>query len=121
MLSMVAQIEHAGRADLQIEALPLAPAEPYSPGEAALAQSFLTSGMAHAGPNRGCAGLSAVIVLRDESGTRQALPCLDDFERLDLTSSVLVWGGDQVSLRPRLPGLARAGYILFVPHGAPSK
>jgi hypothetical protein len=118
MLSLVAHIDHAGRADLQIEAIPLAPAEPYSPGEASLAQAFLASGMAQAGQNRGCAGLSAVIVLRDESGARQALPCIDDFERLDLTSSVLVWGGDQVSLRPRLPGLARAGYIVFLPQGA---
>jgi hypothetical protein len=112
MLSMVDQIAHA------LEALLLAPPDPYTPREAALAQAFQTSSLATPVRRAACTGLSAVVVLRDEAATRRALPCIADFERIDLTATLLLWGGDQVSLRPRLPGLARAGYILFVPRAA---
>ena len=114
MLSMVDQIAHAGRQDLHLEALLLPPPDPYTAREAALAQAFQSSSLGQSTQRTSCTGLSAVVVVRDEAATRQALPCLADFERVDLTSSVLLWGGDQVSLRPRLPGFARAGYILFV-------
>ena len=57
-----------------------------------------------------------MIVLGDENEARAALPCLaDGFRRVEFNSQVLLWGGDSVSLRPRLPGVAHGGYMLLLP------
>jgi hypothetical protein len=58
--------------------------------------------------------VSAIIVLGDEQQTLRKLPCLTSgFQRQDFSSNVLLWGGDAVSLRPRLPGPAREGYLVY--------
>ena len=119
MLSLEDHQVHAGRDDLQIRALVLTPEAPYNPQEARLAQSLLNTSLGLPNPLHPgyCTLLAAVIVLRDEDAARRALPCLTNFDRVDLSAQVLLWGGDQVSLRPRLPGFARPGYVLFVPRG----
>ena len=59
--------------------------------------------------------LGALIVLGDEAETRASLPCLDErFQRVEFSASVLLWGGEGVSLRPRVPGLARVSYVLLM-------
>ena len=111
--SLADHIAHRGRADLQLRVLPLAPNRPYSPLEASFAQALASSTFEQP-PLDSCSGVSAVIVLGDEQQTLQSLPCLGTgFERVEFTSNVLLWGGDAVSLRPRLPGLARVGYLLY--------
>jgi Dolichyl-phosphate-mannose-protein mannosyltransferase len=119
MLSFVDQLAHAGRDDVQLKALPLPIDAPYTPAQATLARSLLATGLGQPGPlsPSDCTHLDGVIVLHDAEVAVRALPCLANFERLDFSRQVLLWGGDQVSLRPRLPGLARPGYVLLVPVG----
>jgi hypothetical protein len=113
VLSLLDHISHQGRGDLQIRLLPLPPAQPYSPLEVSLATDLTTSSVGQRLLD-GCAGLGAVIVLGDEASTRARLPCLDQgFRRVDFKTTTLLWGGDVVSLRPRLPGTASVGYVLL--------
>lgn len=116
MLSFVDQFAHAGREDLQLRALPVPPERPYGPHEADLARALLATSLGQSNPLAAgsCANVGAVIVLRDEAAAEQAAPCLREFERVEFSDTALLWGGDQVSLRPRLPGHARAGYTLLV-------
>ena len=119
MLSFIDQLAHAGRDDIQLKVLPLPPEAPYTAGQASLASRLLQTSLGQPAPLAAadCPGLGGLIVLHDEGAARSALPCLRDFDRLDLSEPVLLWGGDQVSLRPRLPGFARPGYVLLVPRG----
>jgi hypothetical protein len=111
--SLADHIAHRGRGDLQLRVLALAPSRPYTPLEASFAQALADSTFEQP-PLRDCAGVSAVIVLADEQQTLAMLPCLSNgFQRQEFSSNVLLWGGDAVSLRPRRPGLARVGYLLY--------
>jgi hypothetical protein len=114
ILSLVDFIHHQGRTDAPIELLPLTPDTPYSPLSLSLATDLATSKLA-ALPTSTCQELGALIVVGDEAKTRSALPCLNTgFKRVEFTNMVLLWGGDAVSLRLRLPGLTQVGYTLFV-------
>lgn len=119
MLSFIDQLAHAGRQDIQLKVLPLPPETAYTAAQASLASVLLRTSLGQPAPLTvaDCPGLGGLIVLGDEDAARLALPCLRDFDRLDLSEPVLLWGGDQVSLRPRLPGFARPGYVLLVPRG----
>jgi hypothetical protein len=115
--SLVAHLRYRGRADLRVAVLPLTPNRPYSPLEASFATALANSSLAKPPLAEGaCVRLGSMIVLGDESQTRAALPCLEQgFRRLVFSSSVLLWGGDSVSLRPRLPGIATVSYVLLLP------
>jgi hypothetical protein len=114
ILSLVDHIGHQGQGDFTIKVLPLAPTRPYSALEANYARDLAESRLAQP-PVSDCRGLGALIVLGDEAATRSALPCLDQgFRRLEFSSAVLLWGGDAVSLRPRLPGMARVAYVVYL-------
>jgi hypothetical protein len=114
ILSLVEFIHHQGRTDAPIKLLPIAPEKPYSPLSVSLAGDLTTSKLAEL-PAGTCQEIGALIVLGDEAKTRAALPCLNTgFKRVEFTNPVLLWGGDVVSLQPRLPGLTRVGYTLFV-------
>jgi hypothetical protein len=114
MLSLIDHIAAAGRPDLRLKALPIDnPATDTDPRLATLARTLLASPLGQPAPLSDCSGVSSVIVLHDPAAAERSLPCLRDFEEVGLTQSVLLWGGDQVSLRPRLPGLTVVGYALF--------
>jgi hypothetical protein len=114
VLSLLDHLRHQGRDDLQVKLLPLPPDRPYSPLETSLATDLTTSFVGQL--LNSCDGLGAVIVLGDEASTRSALSCLaQGFRRDDFTTSVLLWGGDAVSLRPHLPGMTNVGYALLLP------
>jgi hypothetical protein len=119
IVSLADHIAHRGRADLPIKVLQLPPERPYSPLEAAFAQDLANSSFG--GPplaENGCRDLGALIVLGDEAQARAALPCLAaGFRRVEFRSEVLLWGGDSVSLRPRVPGPAPAAYVVLLPEG----
>jgi len=115
--SLADHLAHAGRADLHVEVLPLAPAadRPYNAVETADAQALLASPFGQPPLQQsGCSGLAVLVVLGDEAATRAALPCLDQgYQRREFSARVLLWGGDGVSLRPRLPGWTSVGYVLL--------
>ncbi len=113
--SLVEHIAHRGRTDLQMKVLPLSPDHPYTPLEANFAREVANSSLAQPPlAVNGCRDLGALIVLGDEAETRASLPCLDErFQRVEFSASVLLWGGEGVSLRPRVPGLARVSYVLL--------
>jgi hypothetical protein len=116
ILSLVDHIAHQGRGDAQIKLLPLPPAQPYSAIEASLAQDLPARRMAQL-TSTDCRNLGAIIVLGDETAARAELPCLDqafEFQRREFSADVLLWGGDAVSLRPRLPGTAHVTYLVFL-------
>jgi hypothetical protein len=114
ILSLVDFIHHQGLGEAPIKLLPLAPNQPYSPLGASLAADLATSTLAGM-PAGTCDGLGALIVLGDEAQTLAALPCLNtEFRRVEFTNKVVLWGGDAVSLRPRVPGLTQVGYTLYV-------
>jgi hypothetical protein len=117
IVSLTDHIAHRGRADVQFAVLPLMPERPYSPLEDAFARDLTSSTFSR--PLRaagGCHDLGSMIVLGDEHAARAALPCLaDGFRRVEFNSQVLLWGGDSVSLRPRLPGVSHGGYMLLLP------
>jgi hypothetical protein len=107
-----------GLSDPQVKLLPLAPdGGPYSHAENNLVQAMDASPLM-AAPSLeqvGCANLKALIVLRQGADVQQALPCLDGaFHQEEFGAQVLLWGGDAVSLRPRLPGVAQIRYVAFV-------
>jgi hypothetical protein len=115
IVSLADHIAHRGRGDLQLRVLPLAPSQPYTPLEASFAHAL--AGSRFEQPPLGsadCQNLEALIALGDEAQTLAALPCLGErFTRVEFSRSLLLWGGDAVSLRPRLPGFARVGYVLY--------
>jgi hypothetical protein len=117
IVSVADHIAHRGRADVQFAVLALTPERQYSPLEAAFARDLSSSTFGRPLlPAGKCDDLGSMIVLGDENEARAALPCLaDGFRRVELYSQVLLWGGDSVSLRPRLPGVARVGYVLLLP------
>jgi hypothetical protein len=118
IMSLVDHIAHQGPTHFEIKVLPLAPDRPYSPLEASFARDLTASALAQP-PVSTCSGLGALIVLGDEGATRSALPCLDrGFRRLEFSAAVLLWGGDAVSLRPRLPGIARVSYVVYLSEAA---
>lgn len=114
--SFVDHLKHVGRGDLRIKLLATPPDAAYSPHESDLATALEASPLGIDNPlmTGSCDAVAAVIVLRDEAFALRAVPCLRDFRRQDLSQEVLLWGGDQVSLKPRLPGFAREGYIVLV-------
>jgi hypothetical protein len=114
VFSLLDHIGHQGRDDLQIRLLPLSPDRPYSALEASLAADLAANAVGQH-PIDTCEGLAGMIVLGDEATARAALPCLGQgFRRVDFVSTVLLWGGDAVSLRPRLPGGTGVGYVLLL-------
>ena len=118
VLSLVDHIAHQGRGHFDVKVLLLAPDRPYSALEASFAQDLAASALAQP-PVSTCDGLGALIVLGDEGATRLALPCLDrGFRRIEFSAPVLLWGGDAVSLRPRLPGVARVTYVVYLGEGS---
>jgi hypothetical protein len=110
MLAMIDQFAAAGRPDLQLKAL----VTPTAPTNSPLAQQLLATQLGRPTPLQSCDNLAAIVVLNDPKAARAALSCLDTFTQADFTEQVLLWGGDQVSLRPRLPGPALAGYHLLL-------
>ncbi len=63
----------------------------------------------------GCSHLGALVVLREDASIEQALPCASaGFRRETFSTRVLLWGGDVVSLRPRLPGFADVTYVAWI-------
>jgi hypothetical protein len=117
IVSLADHIVHRGRTDVQFAVLPLKPERPYSPLEDAFARDMTSSkfGRTRLAAGR-CDDLGSMIVFGDENEARAALPCLaDGFRRVEFNSQVLLWGGDSVSLRPRLPGVAHPGYVLLLP------
>ena len=114
ILSLVDHVAHQGQGNLEIKVLPLAPDRPYSALEASFARDLAASALAQP-PLSTCGDLGAMIVLGDEGATRRALPCLNQgFRRLEFSEAVLLWGGDAVSLRPRLPGFGRISYVVYL-------
>ena len=114
ILSLVDHVAHQGQGNFEIKVLPLAPDRPYSALEASFASELAASALAQP-PLSTCGDLGAMIVLGDEGATRRALPCLNQgFRRLEFSEAVLLWGGDAVSLRPRLPGIGRISYVVYL-------
>src|SRR5437660_362780 len=114
ILSLVDHVAHQGQGNFEIKVLPLAPDRPYSALEASFARDLAASALAQP-PLSTCGDLGAMIVLGDEGATRRALPCLNQgFRRLEFSEAVLLWGGDAVSLRPRLPGIGRISYVVYL-------
>jgi hypothetical protein len=115
--SLIVHIAHRGRSDLTIKVLPLVPDRPYTPLEASFAETLANSRLGQPPlTESNCRGLGSMIVLGDAAQAHTNLPCLDQgFRRIDFSATVLLWGGEGVSLRPRMPGLARVGYVVLVP------
>ena len=117
IVSLVDHVVHQGRSDLLFRVVPLEPDRPYTPLEASFARAMASSNLSQ-GPSLtdvGCASLDALIILGKEAQTRATLPCLNTgFRRIEFSESVLLWGGEGVSLRPRLPGWTSVGYVLLV-------
>jgi hypothetical protein len=121
--ALTVHLAHRDRTDLKVSVLPLPPDRPYSPLEASFANALATSSLVQprlsAVP---CGDLGPVIVLGDETVTHAAVPCLGDgFQRVEFSTTVLLWGGDGVSLRPRAPGQAQVGYVALFPQRASSE
>jgi hypothetical protein len=116
--SLLTHLARYGSADAQVELLPLVPPDlTYTPREASLVQDLNANPLLHspASSDTGCANLSAVILLGDELLTHDTLPCLaHGFRREEFSTAVLLWGGEAVSLRPRIPGLAPISYVLLL-------
>ncbi len=118
ILSLATYLSRTGRSDEQVKLLPLeASGSPYSRGESNLAQAM--DGTTLMAPptlaEMGCRQLGAVIVLRDAAQVQHMLPCLSaGFHAEEFTAEVPLWGGETVSLRPRLPGVARIAYTALI-------
>jgi hypothetical protein len=115
---MATYLERFGRDDAHVKLLPLIDADqPYTPAETNLVEA-IDSTPVMAAPSlseSGCSNLGALIVLHDESAAKAALPCLDSgFRRDEFSATVLLWGGEAVSLRPRLPGRGRVMYVAYL-------
>src|SRR5262249_32985228 len=113
-LSIVDQVAYRGRADLPIRLVPVpASTAEYTEDEAALARNLPNSIpllQASAGSST-CADVGAVIVLVDPSTTQGSMPCfVPALRAIDFRTTVVLWGGETVSLRPRLPGMVSEGY-----------
>jgi hypothetical protein len=118
ILSVATYLGRAGKDEAQVKLLPLGPTgSPYSRGETNLAQSMGTTTLMAPPtlPEIGCGELGAVIVLRADADVEQSMPCLSTgFRREDFSARVPLWGGDAVSLRPRLPGFGQITYSALI-------
>jgi hypothetical protein len=119
ILSLLTHLARYGPSDAQVEVLQLVPPDlTYTPREESLVQDLRDRSLLHSRKlsDEGCANLSAVIVLGNELLAHNALPCLmQGFRREEFSASVLLWGGEGVSLRPRVPGIAQIAYVLLLP------
>jgi hypothetical protein len=118
--SLLAHIAHRDRGDLRVKVVALPSDQAYTALEANFAREVARSDLNQPPLSAAdCSALGAVIVLGELSQAQAALPCpANAFRVLEFDNEVLLWGGDGVSLRPRLPGRARVGYTLLVPAGA---
>jgi hypothetical protein len=118
ILSMTTYLYRLGRDQDHVKLLPLEPVTPpYTTGEVNLVQAIdATSLMAPPGLDQlSCSQVGALIILREDPRIRQQLPCLDSgFRPENFGARVLTWGGDVVSLRPRLPGFADISYLALL-------
>jgi hypothetical protein len=118
ILSMTTYLYRLGRDQDLVKLLPLEPeAPPYTTGEVNLVRAIhATSLMAPPGLDQlSCSQIGALIVLREDPRIRQQLPCLESgFRPENFGARVLTWGGDVVSLRPRLPGFADISYLALL-------
>jgi hypothetical protein len=116
-LSIVDHIAYRGRPDLQVRLVPAVSTEATnSRAEAALATDLQkTITPLTVSPDAAtCASVGAMIVLPDIDPNTN-VPCTgDELRPVDFNTSVLLWGGESVSLRPRLPGFAPEGYRAFL-------
>jgi len=116
VVSLIEHISHQGRSDVKASLVALPSDRPYTQIEADLDDTLRQQ--LPPPDSETCRGIGAVVVLGNEAHARAALPCADAFERLEFSSVVWLWGGEGVSLRPRLPGTTRVGYVLLVPPDA---
>jgi hypothetical protein len=118
ILSLATYLGRSRPGAAQVKLLPLDPTgAPYSRGESNLAQAMGDTSLMDPPTlaEAGCGDVGAVIVLRDVAQAQQKLPCLDaGYRREDFTARVPLWGGESVSLRPRLPGFAQITYTALI-------
>jgi hypothetical protein len=117
-LSMATFLSRFGSDDASIKLLPVAPAQPTNTrAETVLAQNMTASSLMRTPTvsDRGCANMGAMVLLAPESLAEAQLPCLlIGFRREVFSADVLLWGGDAVSLRPRLPGPTSITYVVLL-------
>jgi hypothetical protein len=123
IFGLATYLAHAGSRDAQIKLLPLEPTGgAYSRAEANLARAMDASALMTAPTldQSGCANLGAMVILRDDGQAQQSLPCLGtDFRREEFSALVPLWGGESVSLVPRLPGMVKITYVALLRGQAP--
>jgi hypothetical protein len=105
-----------------VELLPVSTAEPpYTQREQLLVEALSETRLLQSPrlSETGCAQLGALIILGDEKLTLDAMPCLSEgFRRKEFSAFVPLWGGEAVSLRPRLPGVGGISYVVLLPRAA---
>jgi hypothetical protein len=112
-LAVLDELASRSRPDLAVHLVAVNQEGPYTADEAALAQN-LASQLPPL-QSSDCAALGAVILLAD-APAESALPCpRSNLREMAFTEDVLLWGGETVSFRPRVPGVVAEGYRAYIP------